>query len=132
MRRHIKLFFRSSKKQPSSVPPVRTVKGAIFRVTGIPRALTTDALEAAISAEFSAEQVTVDGNRTRICSSCSDQKMRTALIVFKPHAPLALDNLLSAGTYEVEIRDLQCDISIDRDFQGLTQLYPTRGPIRAE
>lgn len=136
MKFHLKRLFRRSKKQsePSTpaTPSVRKVKGAVFRVTGIPLTLSTAALEAAISAEFSVENITVDPGRTRICSSCSDQKTKVALIGFTPNSPVALDNLASAGTYEVEIRELRCDISVDRDFHELTQVYPTRGTVRAE
>lgn len=132
MRRNLKRISNLFWQQPHPRPPPSTIKGAIFRVTGIPRALTCEALEAAISGAFSTEQIRVDTSKTRICSSCCDQRTRTALIGFTPHAPRALDTLPSAGTYEVEIPDLHCDISIDRDFQGLTQLYSTSGTIRAE
>lgn len=146
----IKKFFKSTRKRPplqsetaqeltqdvsiSRSGATAVLQGTVFRVTGIPLSMTVDELGATFSSEFSSEDVALDIDETTLCLSCYDKRTQTALIQFTPHPPQALEGLAHHDTYQLQLKlgGSGQDLSIDKDFYGLTQLYPTTEEAKAE
>lgn len=115
-------------------PPTK-VKGAVYRVRGIPLDAEVQQLHDALYKEFYTEETkfTIDtyNGRSELCYS-DDRTTKTALVQFLPQAPQILgDDIAKYGRYPVNL-DNGHRMVLDLDFYGLTQLYPTRGEIKAE
>jgi hypothetical protein len=85
--------------------------------------------------EFDTENgILPNASRLGSCSSCYGDRTQTALLEFTPRAPsILLDYLKDKSNKGYMISHPSGeDITIDQDFYGLTQLYPTSGPIKAE
>lgn len=114
---------------PQAPPKPPRADGTVFRVTGIPLTATVDELHDALS-ELLSEGITVNTKHTTISPSCHDKTTQNALIQFTPYPPLILTNLPTNDCYQIQFGNT--DINIDKDFYGLTQLYPTLGAVDAE
>lgn len=101
----------------------------VFRVVGVPAPLTIAELQTAFCEEFG-DQATIDLKKSTLCPSCFSDGTQVALVQFTSEPPKELGTLKAGQPYEMELED--GDISLDKDFFGLTQLYPTSGPIVAE
>jgi hypothetical protein len=110
-------------------------KGAVFRVAGIPPAETIGDLDdiirilkGSLSEAFPGDTFDIEAT---LSGSCYDNT-RTALVSFTPSAPPELNGLANGGTLEIPYNGTRKALIIDRDFYGLTQLYQTKGEVRAE
>ncbi|RPB13466.1 hypothetical protein P167DRAFT_115662 [Morchella conica CCBAS932] len=101
----------------------------VFRVVGVPAPLTIAELQTAFCEEFG-DQATIDLKKSTLCPSCFSDGTQVALVQFTSEPPKELGTLKAGQPYEMELED--GDISLDKDFFGLTQLYPTSGPIVAD
>lgn len=113
-------------------PGTKLEGGFVFRVRGIPSGVTKSDSEAALSRVFGTMGVTLDHTRITITPSCFGDGTSTALVQAKPHAQCALDKLGVGESHQVPLGIHNAMIRIDKDFYGLTQLYPTVGKIKAE
>ncbi|KAI5839115.1 hypothetical protein DFP73DRAFT_484559, partial [Morchella snyderi] len=118
----------SSAPSPAAIPRV-AAPGSVFRVTSIPFGTTSSDLHEALSL---LGFLTVKTNLTSLCPS-PDGRHLTALIHFAS-PPSALTSLKHGGVYPLKLRGTSRRVCIDRDFYGLTQLYPTPegSPIHAD
>jgi len=102
---------------------------AVFRVRGIPDTTSREQLERAITEDFQDDEKEIK-TQLSITPSCASDGSQTALLEFTPRHPQYLDDVvndpLGETSYMIEINPEAClDISIDMNFYGLTQLYPT-------
>jgi hypothetical protein len=129
-------------RQPKPKPTANTtterkVRGAVYRITGILLKTSLSELHTALATQLfdddDGEDITVDFAESTLCPSCYDSRTQIALVQFTPYSPRKLNRLPDGDTYSVPLLD-GVDITIDRDFFGLTQLYciRPRGAIRAE
>ncbi|KAF8541785.1 hypothetical protein BDD12DRAFT_803410 [Trichophaea hybrida] len=100
----------------------------IFRVRGIPEITSREQLERAITEDFQDDEAIK--TQLSITPGCASDDSQTSLLEFTPRHPQYLDNVVNDPSGEMTsmilIDDEAClDISIDRNFYGLTQLYPT-------
>ncbi|KAF8249445.1 hypothetical protein K440DRAFT_209304 [Wilcoxina mikolae CBS 423.85] len=97
-----------------------------LRIKDVPAGATSEDVKAAISAEIPSSKETPTIKVT-LCPSCSNDNSQTGLLEFLPRAPAFLDEVmndhLGAHEYQLEMPN-SGDINIDRNFYGLTALYP--------
>ncbi|KAF8242522.1 hypothetical protein K440DRAFT_565337, partial [Wilcoxina mikolae CBS 423.85] len=109
-------------KGTSSASPKRP---DVFRVVGIHQEATKDALIAALCAEFldHEKDIIIDATIVPSCDGTDDTN--TGLVCFYPYTPRFLESLYE-GREDVQIEKSEIgDLNIDKNFYGLTQLYPT-------
>lgn len=104
------------------MPPSK--KSAVYRVTGIPHTATLDDLKDTLSNEFSCEESSIRIKAT-LFSSCYDDGTQTGLVQFEPCLPASLNGI---NDYQLDMGESGVDI--DRDFHGLTQVYPTKAGVK--
>ncbi|KAF8539829.1 hypothetical protein BDD12DRAFT_736122, partial [Trichophaea hybrida] len=94
------------------------------RVMGIQREVTMEDLIHALSAAFSNDEndIEIDGSIMPPCDTTENTNV--ALVCFRPKAPRYLDPLYS-GDEDIQIDTKVGELSFDKHFYGLTQLYPT-------
>ncbi|KAI5842142.1 hypothetical protein DFP73DRAFT_480373, partial [Morchella snyderi] len=112
--------------------PPKAGSSPIFRITGIPLSVTQNELTDILMEEFDTENGILPN--AGCCSSCYDDRTQTALLEFTPRAPSILLDYLgdkSNKGYMISHPSGR-DITIDQNFYGLTQLYPTSEPIKAD
>lgn len=112
----------------------------VFRVRGIPYGINLSSISFALLhspplptiREF--EDITVDINESTLVPDCYNTctQMQMALIQFIPRPPDYLQRLQTNETYSLRLDGSREEITIDKDFFGHTQLYPTTGQIAAE
>lgn len=101
---------------PSSRP-------AVYRATGIKRPLTEQELVTALEKLFS-EDGTIQ-IQAMISPGCySHDVIDVALVTFLPKAPTSLEEMIR-NRDSVLIDTEKGQLLFDRNFHGLTQLYPT-------
>ena len=106
-----------------------------FRVTNIAKNSTSESLITAIKARFNADEKEWQINIKSLTPDCSNGgKTQASILTFEPGPPSFLQGLDSKNPKSQ--RQLKVDsrhVSIDRHFEGFTQLYPTtRGKIALE
>lgn len=104
----------------------------VFRVVGIPISASVEELNDVLTKYFSAENITVNTQKTSICPSCYQDGSATALVQFDPEPPKNLKTLKQGEGYDLVYGDGEETINIDKDFYGLTPLYSPQGNIDAE
>lgn len=117
-----------------------SIGGTVFRVRGIPPSLDRIGLAQLLAKEFSAGVIIPPGSDSNpahselhaevseISPSCARRNTFTALLEFKPCVPELLKTLHYNDIIAVSLDGhgrKNLAIYIDRDFCGLTQLYPT-------
>ncbi|KAA8894721.1 hypothetical protein FN846DRAFT_785990 [Sphaerosporella brunnea] len=116
---------------PNTPTPASKPSGDIvFRVTSIPHGTSLSDLHSALS-----DFPNLVPSCTTLCASAdSPRRYLTALIHFFPSPPTILATLRRGDIYPVELSQgtSSHDIAIDRDFDGLTQLYEPGGTIKAD
>jgi hypothetical protein len=107
---------------------------AVYRVVGIPRLVSHQRLLGELTAKFTAADAGIEIDATIVPTCYSDDDTDVALVSFVPSAPHYLDSLRAGGDDDVAIATAIGELTFDRDFYGLTQLYRTiKGvPIAAE
>jgi hypothetical protein len=101
-------------------------KLTVFRVRGIPEKVTLDALKRTLSRVDGNEELKI---KATIAPSCYD-RTQTALVQFDP-LPSYLEDSSNVDwdSYDMEVETDAgelFDITIDKNFFGLTQLYLTK------
>jgi len=115
---------------PKATPPRRP---ETFRASGIRRSATIEDLVGALSAKFTDDETDIKIEATIVPSSDMTDNTNTALLCFKPRVPWYLEPL-HKGSEDAQIDTEVGELSFDKNFFGLTQLYPTppRRKITAE
>jgi hypothetical protein len=111
-------YITATQETTSSTMPRRP---EVFRVCGIQQKATEARLIAALSA-LSEEIGTIEATIVPSCESTDDTNV--GLVSFLPNAPEFLDPLFE-GDDEVLVETEVGELTIDKNFHGLTQLYPT-------
>ncbi|RPB09223.1 hypothetical protein P167DRAFT_511146, partial [Morchella conica CCBAS932] len=104
-------------------------RDTVFRVLGVPALVTITQLKITFSKEFG-EDSAIDLKKSTLCPSCFGDDTQVALIQFIAEPPRTLSTLQAGHPYEMELEG--DDITVDKDFYGLTQLYPTSGAVVAD
>ena len=113
------------------VTSVRLISGAVFRVRGIPPGFDGTSLAELLVKEFAAEvgfSSEFHVEALELSPSCVRPNTFTALVEFKPSVPERLECLQYNDVISISLDRpgrRKPTIYIDRDFGGLTQLYPT-------
>ena len=97
-----------------------------FRITNIPSDTTLSALRNALQSCMLADEraaITVEATLSP-SATVEEDDTATALATFSPRTPSFLDPL-AKGADDVQIETDLGDLSLDKMFYGLTQLYPT-------
>jgi hypothetical protein len=104
-----------------------------FRVRDIPIHVTLDILVKGVLERFPDEgDITIDQGRSTLVQCCyRPNTVQTAILHFLPRPPKELAGLGSNVPYEFQISG-NCNIIIDKDFYGLTQLYTPSMDIKLE
>lgn len=105
------------------------MSGAVFRVEGIPDGTTLKDLQEQL---LNKEKTTAKIEWSTICPSCTRMGAQTALIQFVDNKfPSYLGNIPHGGYItSIKAPDGHVDVTIDKDFYGLTQLYPVKDATR--
>ncbi|KAF8534801.1 hypothetical protein BDD12DRAFT_858610 [Trichophaea hybrida] len=100
-------------------------KPVVFRVQNIPTCIRKHELEIIIAKFFMGTEKDIK-IRLDMSPSCQGDDTQTALLEFSPRYPTFLDEVVNGkkGAVTKEVDD-DTDISIDKNFYGLTQLYET-------
>src|SRR5258708_7039520 len=113
-----------------------TTKSTIYRITGLPVGPEDEivsSLKKALYLHASNSELERIGKMS-VVPSCYDNQASVGLLEWKGGAPDFLSSLVTSplGSWEIELDDY--DISFDRHFFGITQLYNTEPeqPINAE
>jgi hypothetical protein len=96
----------------------------VFRVGGIRCDATVEELKAALSARFldNEKDTKIEATITPPCDSTDDTN--AGLVCFIPRAPAYLSPL-NTGDDDLQIDTEVGELNLDKNFYGLTQLYPT-------
>jgi hypothetical protein len=125
-----------SRSRPSSIEhELPKVGKIVFCVQGIPLEVTLEGLEKSFKSHFkssNSQENTIDTGLSSLVPCCYGSGHQTALIQFQPQTPKCLESLVPGRCYDFEDPDFQCRITIDQDFMGSTQLYPTISNLRIE
>lgn len=115
-------------------PPAPTMsrRPTTFRVGNIPSSATLPELKDALVNAMAVEEcdaITIEATIAP-ATTHADDDTNTALVTFSPQAPKFLGPLCKAE--DVQIDTPLGDLSFDKTFYGLTQLYPTTPDKRIE
>lgn len=107
----------------------------VFRVRGIPYGKSLRSISVALSAsplKLRSKDIWMDVDESTIVPDCYGSNTQMALIQFIPRPPDELQSLRINETYTLRLYRSGEQITVDKDFFGHTQLYPTTGQIAAE
>ncbi|KAA8905689.1 hypothetical protein FN846DRAFT_950264 [Sphaerosporella brunnea] len=97
----------------------------VFRIQNVPSGVTSDGVRAAIRQKMAPAEMALTVKVT-LSPSCRDDGSQTGLLEFSPNPPNFLNSVASdaLGVEEYQLEMDDGDINIDRNFYGLTALYP--------
>jgi hypothetical protein len=121
----------SSETNDNKPSMARSKRPEVFRVCGIQPQATKARLIEALSALSENVEIRIEATMVPSCESTNGTNI--GLVVFIPKAPEYLDPLYD-GEDDVLVETEVGELTIDKNFHGLTQLYPTQPgeKIRAE
>ncbi|KAI5793361.1 hypothetical protein FPQ18DRAFT_167883 [Pyronema domesticum] len=96
----------------------------MLRVTNIPRDATLESLFSALSCALLPDETDITIDATIVPSCSTEDQHNTALAKYFPRVPKYLEPL-SLSCEDIQIETDLGDLTLDKTFYGLTQLYPT-------